>query len=85
MHLLVKALTWHSSACVTWAVFSISFSSQHYRANKAYIVRCMYARVHMQSLTLIEWVVVKIFEVGKRWVAGNMWVSVSIPWPIALE
>jgi len=76
-HFLVKALTQHSLGCVTWAVFSILFSSQHYRANEAYIVICMYARVCMQSLTLIEQVVVKIFEVVKRWVADNVWVGVS--------
>jgi hypothetical protein len=37
----------------------------------------MYARVHMQSLTLIDQVVVKIFEVVERWVAGDVWVRVS--------
>jgi hypothetical protein len=40
-------------------------------------VICMYARVCMQSLTLIEWIVVKIFEVVERWVAGDVWVRVS--------
>jgi len=37
----------------------------------------MYARVCTQSLTLIEWVVVKIIEVVERWVTGNVWVRVS--------
>jgi uncharacterized membrane protein len=39
----------------------------------------MYARVYTQSLTLIEQVVVKIFEVAQRWVAGHVWVRVSTP------
>jgi hypothetical protein len=37
----------------------------------------MYARVRMQSLTLIDQVVVEIFEVVERWVAGDVWVRVS--------
>jgi hypothetical protein len=37
----------------------------------------MYARVCTQSLTLIEQVMVKIFEVVQRWVAGHVWVRVS--------
>ena len=31
----------------------------------------------MQSLTLIEQVVLKIFEVVERWVAAYVWVGVS--------
>jgi hypothetical protein len=52
---------------------SISSSSQHYRGNEAYIVICMYARVRMQSLTLIERVVVKIFgrKVGRGRCVGQ--------------
>jgi hypothetical protein len=38
----------------------------------------MYARVRMQSLTLIERIVVKIIEVVEMWVAGDVWVRVSI-------
>jgi hypothetical protein len=37
----------------------------------------MYARVCMQSLTLIDQVVVEIFEVVERWVVGDVWVRVS--------
>jgi hypothetical protein len=66
-----------STVCDIGCLFHV-VSSQHYRANEAYIVIYMYARVHMQSLTLIDQVVVKIFEVVKRWVAGDVWVRVSI-------
>jgi hypothetical protein len=38
----------------------------------------MYARVRTQSLALIEQVMVMIFEVVQRWVAGHVWVRVSI-------
>jgi len=69
----IHKIVWHGLSFLSCFPHKL----QHYRANEAYIVIYMYARVCMQSLTLIEQVVLKIFEVVERWVAAYVWVGVS--------
>ena len=71
--LLVEAPTRHPTASVTEALFSISFSLQ-LNTKKTTIVS---TRAHIQSLSSIGPILVKIFEVVERWVLVEVWVHDS--------